>query len=306
MIFKPKAFRADSGRRAGAAGLTILEMLVSSAMLALIIVGLTAMFVQTQKAFKSGIKQTDVGDAGRSIADLMANDLSQLSDGQPYAVSNRFYGVTNLLWGWDGVFPQYEDGHAFRTNLLQGVYMLVQTNSGWTGVGYVVSNLVPGLGVGTLYRYTAPTNAHFLDNLRVFTPFNAVFQPNFSNSTYFINPAIRLSRVADGVVHLRIIPYDTYGYPTGYETNVGKLYMSGPVTNTYPYSSFVTSPTPHMVNNNLPASVDLELGILDPDAWEHLRGLAGNLTAQSNYLNTAAAKVDIFRKRILVRAANLP
>jgi len=43
--------------------LTILEMLVSTAMLAFIVLGLTAMLIQTQKAFKTGIKQTTVTDA---------------------------------------------------------------------------------------------------------------------------------------------------------------------------------------------------------------------------------------------------
>ena len=59
------------------------------------------------------------------------------------------------------------------------------------------------------------------------------------------------------------------------------------------------------VTNTLPYSVELEVGILDPDAWDHLRGLAGNLPAQSNYLATSASKVEIFRKHVLVRAATL-
>ena len=60
--------------------LTILEMLVSTAMLAFIVLGLTAMFIQTQKVFKTGIKQTTVTDAGRTIIDMIASDLSQMSD----------------------------------------------------------------------------------------------------------------------------------------------------------------------------------------------------------------------------------
>ena len=66
-------------RRAGRA-LTILEMLVSVALLSFIVLGLTAMFVQTQKAFKTGIKQTDSTDAGRAVMEMIAADLSQLSD----------------------------------------------------------------------------------------------------------------------------------------------------------------------------------------------------------------------------------
>jgi len=60
--------------------LTILEMLVSTAMLSFIVLGLTAMFIQTQKAFKTGIKQTSVTDAGRAVIDMIASDLSQMAD----------------------------------------------------------------------------------------------------------------------------------------------------------------------------------------------------------------------------------
>jgi hypothetical protein len=306
-------------RRLRSAGLTILEMLISSAMLGLIIVGLTAMFVQTQKAFKTGIKQTDVGDAGRSISDMMAGDLSQLSDGTPFASASSLNpGITNLMWGWDRtcIYPQYENGVPFRTNEMQRVYMLVQTNTGWMGVGYAVSNMVPGLGVGTLYRYISITNTHFLDNHVLFDPFHSIFTtlfPQWGRTGLANTNNIHLDRIADGVVDLRIMPYDQYGNRLGIEaTNAlaggpgyGDFYLNQ-VTNTAPYSNWVVNPLPrHPVAVALPASIDLELGILDPDAWDHLKGLAGNLTAQSNYLQAASGKIEIFRKHILVRAATL-
>jgi|GEM_PF-1122299 len=312
-----------NGRRpqpAGVAGLTILEMLVSSAMLALIIVGLTAMFVQTQKAFKTGIKQIDVSDAGRSIADLMAGDLAQLSDGSPYQVTPTLQnpGVTNLMWGWDRscVYPQYENNVPFRTNVMERVYLLVQTNTGWMGIGYAISNMVPGLGVGTLYRYLSVTNTHFVDNHVLFDPFYSIFTPQFpqwSAPRFGNTNNMHLDRIADGVVDLRIMAYDQYGNRIGGEaTNgptgsygAGDFYL-GQLTNTVPYSNWVINPPPrHAVEVPMPASVDLELGILDPDAWDHLRGLAGNLVAQSNYLQAASGKIEIFRKHVLVRAATL-
>ncbi|HWD18317.1 MAG TPA: hypothetical protein VHB20_03495 [Verrucomicrobiae bacterium] len=277
------------------AGLTILEMLVSSAMLALIIVGLTAMFVQTQKAFKTGIKQTEVGDTGQTIADLISSDLAQLSDGTGFATNTILPGVTNLMWGWSNNYPQLEDGVAFRSNQLERIYMLVHTNTGWTAIGYAVSNVAPGIGVGTLYRYTSPINSHFFDNTILFSPFAHVFEPNFTN---LITPQTRFSRIADGVVHLKIRAYDAQGRQVGGETNFGTGDLVGQITNTYPlpYNFGIT---------NLPTSLDLEFGILEPDAWEHLKSL-GAPAAQTAYLSTAASKIDIFRQRIRVRAATLP
>ncbi len=297
------------------AGLTILEMLVSSAMLALIIVGLTAMFIQTQKAFKTGIKQTDVSDTGRSIVQMIASDLEQLSDGQAVGGTNaQGFGATNFMWSWSNGYPQFEDQEhknaniPFRTNQLQGIYMLAHTNTGWTGIGYAVSNVIPGLGVGTLYRYLSPTNRHNFASDRLYGPFTHVFDPAYKNLFPPLTASpVRLSRIADGVVHLKIRVYDNDGNQVGYETNYGVgEFNSGQISNSYPAIYTLSLPR---VTNNLPSSIDLELGILEPDAWEHLKTLGDGSTtptpAQTKYLETAANKVEIFRQRVFVRAAAL-
>lgn len=298
----------EKGRKAGRGqeALTILEMLVSSAMLALIIVGLTAMFVQTQKAFKLGVRQTDVSDTGRSTVDELGAELAQLSDGVANGVANsQNFGVTNLLWGWEGNYKQIENGVTVRTNLLQSIYILMQTNTGWTAVGYTVSNLAPGLGIGTLYRYTSQTNGYYIDNRPLLEPFLAAFSPNFMSlcQQFDATNSVRLDRIADGVVDLRIVPYDQYGNLMDSETNAaGGLLSAGPWTNTLPHRSNLRSQS---VSNSLPTSVDVELGIVDPDTWDHLRSL-NNVTAEQNYLQSAAAKIEIFHKRVLVRAAGPP
>src|SRR5580658_7794923 len=133
-------------------GLTILEMLVSTAMLSLIVVGLTAALIQTQKAFKTAIRQNTVTDAGRTIVDMISSDLRQMSDAQ----YTNFYNsnVFNLWWGTPHLtnIVNTENGVPFRTNQLNDMYMLIHSNNTWYGVGYSVSNY-PGISVGTLYRY---------------------------------------------------------------------------------------------------------------------------------------------------------
>ncbi len=280
-------------------------MLVSSAMLALIIVGLTAMFIQVQKAFKTGIKQTDVGDTGLTITRLIASDLSQMSDGQRYNTNVFLAGFSNLVnfsWNWGTSNNQelVEDGVVFRTNQLQNLYILVHTNTGWTGIGYVVSNY-NNIGGGTLYRYVSPVNAHYFNNHTLFDPFLETFSLNFSNKAYSINPAIRLSRIADGIVHLKVRVYDSLGHQVGIETNYGDFYNRGPIYNGYPIGYPLTG-TP-VLTNYLPSSVDLELGILDPDAWEHFKSLSSTPAAQATYLASVSGKMNIFHQRILVRAA---
>ena len=125
-------------------------MLVSTAMLSFIVLGLTAVLIQTQKAFKTGIKATTVTDAGRTILDMISSDLSQMSDGQNT-------NVTNFCWTWASNNVAYTTGatpsqlNPARTNQLDAIYILQHTNTTWTGVGYAVQQIVAG--VGTLYRY---------------------------------------------------------------------------------------------------------------------------------------------------------
>jgi hypothetical protein len=58
------------------------------------------------------------------------------------------------------------------------------------------------------------------------------------------------------------------------------------------------------MTNTLPNSVELELGILEPDTLVQVRGLAANQTALFNFLETnAAPKIETFRQRVTVVAA---
>lgn len=45
-------------------------MLVSIACLLFIVIGLTAMFVEVQRAFKAGVRQSTMTDAGHTVIDL--------------------------------------------------------------------------------------------------------------------------------------------------------------------------------------------------------------------------------------------
>ena len=60
------------------AGLTLLEILVSVALLVVIVLGLTAMFNQTQRAFRSGLVNVDVMEGGRSAVELIGREMEQI------------------------------------------------------------------------------------------------------------------------------------------------------------------------------------------------------------------------------------
>jgi hypothetical protein len=310
--------------------LTILEMLVSTAMLAFIILGLTAMLVQTQKAFKSGIKRTTITDAGRTIVDMIASDLSQMSD--PHFTNiwypTNFNGAPPTLYWYyvpwydldQVVYTNSFNQPVYRTNQIEDIFATVLSNNTWLGIGYTVSNWFTNAGgsaipgVGTLYRYVAQTNAPLYATNTLFSNFNTQVGYNTFTNTLF-------HRVADGVIHFKIYAFDAGGnempYEQGYE-QFGNLQT--------PFPGFLTIGTPGYVSlqypcvvgitnaqgfitsvqtNYLPHSIDIELGILEPETFEHVRALyaAGATTVASNFLANAAGQVEIFRQHIIIPAA---
>jgi hypothetical protein len=267
-------------------------MLVSTAMLSFIVIGLTAMFVQTQKAFKNGIKATTVTDAGRTIMDMIATDMRQMSDGNNPA-------VTNLYWAWPANPPsiqyvQYGAGMLpFRTNQIDEIYVLEHTNTTWMGVGYAVLNLVPGsrYPFGTLYRYQTNFNLPYLtSNNFLFWPFFEALQTqDFTNQAYW-------HRVADGVISLKLRTYDQNGNEPWIEsTDFGDYAPEAQMS--YPFSSFNGQPA----SNTLPTAVDVELAILEPDALAQARFLTGAPAALVNFMQTnAVTKMEVFHRRISI------
>lgn len=279
------------------AGLTILEMLVSTAMLSFIVLGLTAMLIQTQKAFKTGIKQNTVTDSGRTIVDMITSDLRQMSDSQNtnQFVQGDVYSNANFNFYWEAPnigITNYLNGYAIRTNELDEFFILEHTNTTWVGVGYAVSNY-PGVAVGSLYRYEtnwtslAPT---FTNDL-----FSA-FLTNITGSNFSTN---YWHKIADGVIDLRIQPFDQNGNINeyAYVTNAtGSYYYGYPIYPTFEITNSVT--------NILPYSVELEFGILEPDTLVQARALAGNSIALTGFLSSnAAPNMEIFRQRITISAA---
>ena len=294
------------------------------------------MFIQTQKVFKTGIKQTTVTDAGRTIIDMIASDLSQMSDPHftnvaypptPYVTLGPSQGYIvngpnppNLYWSF---VPQYDlvqlvvsnNGvPVSRTNQLEDIFATVQTNNTWLGIGYTVSNwftnsggsAIPG--VGTLYRYVVQTNAPLFSTNLLFSNFNYQIGLNtFTNSLFH--------RIADGVVHLKIYAFDADGNETVNEPAYDSL-QSGLTYLQYPFIKNVINPATGLYEkdasgnyilqtNYLPHSIDIELGILEPEAFEHARALytSGAAVAAQQYLSTCAGQVEIFRQHIVIPAA---
>ncbi|MBC8094491.1 MAG: prepilin-type N-terminal cleavage/methylation domain-containing protein, partial [Akkermansiaceae bacterium] len=70
--------------------LTLLEMMVAVTLLAVIMIGLLAMFNQTQKALHIANAQTDVFENARGAIQMIARDLAEMTAFGQTGVTNGF------------------------------------------------------------------------------------------------------------------------------------------------------------------------------------------------------------------------
>lgn len=241
-------------------GFTLLELMVAVSILVIMIVALLAMFNQTQRSFRAGLTQVDVMESGRATMDLLSREMQQLAASGQEPVYNLDVQVASTM-----VQPRI--GGANQRNSLEYYFFLSRFNDEWVGTGYVIDT--PALHIGTLYRFEKRVPAADVGKLYGFYK-TAIeeFPKNFH-------------RVADGIVHLHLRPYDSAGLLSTNFTDKGFTF----------------------VGNELPAYLDMELGILEAKAAEQFRSLAADPILSSNFLEKQVGKVHLFRQRIPIRTA---
>jgi|ERR1043166_71299 hypothetical protein len=270
-------------KRRGQHGLTLLEILVSVSILVIIVFGLMAMFNQTQKAFRSGLTNTDVLGAGRAATEIISRDLEQAI---PADLTNNinFYLRTNVV----GNLLLPIGGQTNRKAVLEQVYFLSRPAE-WSGTGYQVldpnnPSSTLNLLVGTLYRYSTNSPQLVLNG--------------FLNTFLMIQPDIlltnrALSPIIDGVVHFNLQYYDSKGRE--YSVVNGNLNTNTLVGRIYA-GDFA------FLQAEIPAYLELELGILEPATTTQLRAIS-DPTAAAAFLNKHQEKIHFFRQQIPIRTA---
>jgi prepilin-type N-terminal cleavage/methylation domain-containing protein len=303
---------------------TLVEILVTMALLSFIMVGLFAAFNQVQRAFRSSMSQVDRLEAGRAVTELLPRDLEQITpcggnartfntlmvgSSPPYFVplTQNLPGMTNTM----------------RTNLLQDCFMLTRQNQTWVGIGYCVrvsdANghlLLPGtglgqLGVGSLYRFVTTTNVLQSNGTRS-DP--GVLYTNFLIAAQSGSVAIS-NRICDGVIHFYLGAYATDGFPffsDGSHTNAyfrtNVLSVFPPYATVHPARAVAGSSYPGNLaelrfwSNAVPAAVEMQLGILEQPAWERYNSIPVP-AARLAYLQRpdVASRVHLFRQRVPIR-----
>lgn len=267
---------------------SLVEILIVTALLSVIILGLMAMFGQTQRAFRLGMTQSDVLEAGRAATELLGRELAQMRP-------SRISGTTNFfLWIPNNFTPLVQPlpgGSVGRTNVHMDLFFLTRADQRWSVIAYTVRDpddvtLRPQGGVGTLYSYRVENRwGHDLP---------------FQLSEFYAPGQTNLSRIADGIVHFRVRAFDTNGVwitdeLPGHHQN-SDVRVSTLVPGEIGYCA--------LISNAVPAAVEIELGFLEPRVWGRARAIP-NDDARRRYLEGQAGRVHLFRQRITVPAVDV-
>lgn len=346
------ACHAEATRRRA---FTLVEMLVTLVLLSFIVLALMAVFNSTQNAFRAGLTETDILESGRFAMDLIEDDVSKTTPGYGFSsVTNlfgNFSGYEPFLFGSNTVnfyirafpdnfpsgsppnlqvqhqpFIQYLPGtSAKRTNVLEDFFMLTRGNingrPSWIGIGYAVDLL--SWPTNSLYRFVMITNVSRGNPFGLFTSFtNDVYANVVNQAVKRGNPftnTVRWTHLMDGIVDLRVRPYDPYGlWMTNYWdyykdrrsiTNLN-TYFYWPLAPGYPDNATPGVSGCIMYSNMVPAAVEVDMGVLENDTLLRAEalGVPGTFIpppSQVNYLSNHVGQVHVFRKRIWVRNVDL-
>jgi type II secretory pathway pseudopilin PulG len=286
---------------------TLIEVLVVVSLLSLIVFALMAVFKSTQTAFRASITQTDVLEGGRATIDLIATDLKTMTPAYWNPANSALYtNVPNFYTVISNGFAQtLPASFALYTNVMEDVFFVARNNQTWTGIGYFVrtnlnEQIYPtdnGMGnVASLYRYE--TNV----SLAQFAANPAALYNGFNLARIAYNPSNGVSKILDGVMSFKVRAFDPSGnwLTNGYSPITNSINVIA--TNYLGYYNW-GEVNYYFYSNALPASVEVELAILEDRALQRVESLPTPLL-QTNYLANHAGQVHIFRQRILIPNAD--
>lgn len=284
-----------------ARGFTLVEIMVTVALLSVIILGLVAMFNQTRRAFTSSLAQVDVLESGRGAADLIARDLEQIV---PTDCGNapNFYVFTPNYYGQNSglLVNQLANPADKWTNLIQELFFLTPappSNGQWNAIGYLLLSGDEQNSVGTLYRYYLPglstTNQNTTFNINNIGNNLISYYGSIATS---VNPT-NVNRIIDGVTHFRVLAYQANGVLFPLNRLAPARVEQAVFYPGWEYQYLFTS-------NAVPAYIEIELGILETRALERYRSFGPGTPAATTFLINNPGAVHLFRQRIPIQSVD--
>jgi len=277
-------------------GFTLIEIMVVVSLLSLIVLALMAVFSSTQRAFRSGVTQTDVLEGGRAAVDLIASDLHGITpSGGVAAITNMNFLVANNASYSTPLVQPLPGSTVSRTNLLQQLFILNRQNTKWWGVGYAVASNSPD-GLFALYRMEFPSGGIVNGTNNPTAIYSAI-------TNFFASPSIEttnISHLINGVVNFSVRAYDQNGTWIN-AANAGYLAYTNFVqtTNTTIVSIQGGEAGLAMYSNVVPAAVELNLAVVEDRALARAQSFP-TFASQTNYLSQQAGAVHVFRQRVII------
>jgi type II secretory pathway pseudopilin PulG len=279
---------------------SLIEVLITVTLLALIVIALMTVFSNTQTAFRAAVTQTDVLEGARNTMEMIAEDLrvmvpsdkppfgnpNNVSGGNVYAPVNFFSLANNYAYA--PLVQNLPASTAHRTNLLNYFFVLGYDGQRkqWTGNGYIVDTASTE-ALYPLYRFHAETN-DTVSPLTLFKVFSsAIFSRQWTN----------MSHVIDGVTHLVVRAQD----PRGNWINNNVLAYTNVVNanDIYFFTPAYGEAQLYMFSNTVPAAVELQMGIIEDRTLQRAEALPAG-SARINYLSQQAGHVHVFRQLVSI------
>jgi hypothetical protein len=264
--------------------------MVAISVMTLIVLVLYGLFDQTQRAMRGNVSQVDVLEGGRATMDMIGMDMEQMRASNVRHTTNLFARL---------VLPQTVQAlpgeNEARISELQECFFLTKPGSYWEQIGYVVlphRNLNVQQPLGTLYRISLSNHVSQLTS----NSLGELYINNRSNLFHFgTNPLFQ--KVTDGVVHFRVRPLDAWGFAYTNVVDTNNLWMA-----LDPLATFQRELRYAFREDALPASVEVELGILDPQVVGRLKSMP-NPTMANEYLSKQSGRLHLFHQRVPIRTA---
>jgi prepilin-type N-terminal cleavage/methylation domain-containing protein len=316
----PDERRGAAGRQRG---FSLLEMLLVASMMTIIIYGLYSMFDQTQRALRNSGAQVDVQEAGRAALEIITREIEQMACGYGSNAPNVAATLTFPDTLANTVIQTLPSGGK-RTNYLQQLFFLKNESGRFNAGGFFVAdptNAALTTYLGTLYRFIPTNNVTPYVDPSWLTKVQTQFNGRWTNAVF---PLI------EGVVHLAWRTVSPDGRAMIYDGDTNQNYAGYQVLqlaykqkkvptllisprnvllqqtfvplNAAPSATTLKVTDFRFTSNALPAYVELELGLLEPQAWEKVKAMP-NSTVRLKYLEAHAGQVHLFRKRIPIRTA---
>ena len=322
-------------------GMTLLELMVSMAILTVIILGLYSMFEQTQKALLRGGEEIDVQETGRSAFRVILSQVDEVAAAGVYYATNysqppieryrvfstNFYVAANTNAPFYAARPWYyfpngrpKDKRYLQQDLiggetqqhqLQDFFFLTREGLDWKCTGYFVRataepsrGMVPRPADAILWQQGVGSLYRFEMKMNYLRMDNEFLQTNIAN--FFVNPTTG-STVDD--------PSASRDFSSVQRVADGIMHMRvGCYTNgaLVPFVDTFNNITLRdndpadfvtLTNGQSPSHITIEMGVLEPKTLGLARAIPGGVGA-SNILRRAAGNVLMFRQRVPVRTRN--